>query len=823
MYTPYTITPRPTHGAAASQSVNRVVPSLLSRVAPSVAWFCLAASTVHGQDAVKNTEDGNAVSLEERNPAADGVRDLNSQWSRFGKPATSGARQLLGVSGANDKAEEGPTAPRKLSLARKAKTEFTNPEELFSKNGELKVVLEAGYAKNRIGEDPVYLRCFNGKLVGPTLRVKPGDKIRLTLRNTMAGERWQPNMMNTLNSFNTLNLHYHGLHVSPNGISDNVLIQVGPHETQEYVVDIPKDHTPGTYWYHPHRHGSTAGDVASSMSGTLIIEGGLDDIPEIKAAKDRVMVLNQIPYIYKNTLPDPNSTTTPPATKTFNLTAGVVEAKYAAYIFGPGQWATLGRYTTINGIQLPVIRMRPGQVERWRFVDSGQRETILLAFQPTTSKTGEVSPPPMNFQEIAVDGLALGKMIEKPEIELWPGYRSDVLVKAPMVKGEYILVDKEVSASNSISGTKKPLNYVARVIIDGEPEDMKLPTSEQMKGLRLPSIKDAEITGKQEAKYGILAVGNGVVFTIDGKSFDMETARQLQLNDVDEWTISTNNTVANGFVTHPFHIHVNPFEVTSIMAPLLDASGKPVKENGKFKLVEELKNGPEWRDTVKIPGNGYVKMRTRYTDFIGTFVQHCHILDHEDQGMMQLIDIVRKKGATASAGVPATPAIGSLAPDFALPDAQGKNHSLVEVAGKPAVVFFFKGHGCLHCAQQVAAFVEHYKAFKQKGIEVIGITSDDAATLKTALDEYPCPFTLLADPKGTAFAKFGCVTTSGLSHGTFTLDANRHVTWSTVGASPFVAVKELLSDTPPLTSTETAEIVGKKQAGVTSPVVPSQK
>lgn len=822
MYTPYTIVPRPTHGAAASQSMKRVVPSFLSRVVPSVAWFCLAASTVHGQDAVKNTADGNAVSLEERSPAANGVQELRSQWSRFGKPAASGASQLLGASAANDKAEEGPTAPRKLSLARKAKTEFTNPEELFSKNGELKVVLEAGYAKNRIGEDPVNLRCFNGKLVGPTLRVKPGDKIRLTLRNTMAGERWQPNMMNTLNSFNTLNLHYHGLHVSPNGISDNVLIQIGPHETQEYVVDIPKDHTPGTYWYHPHRHGSTAGDVASSMSGTLIIEGGLDEIPEIKAAKDRVMVLNQIPYIYKNTLPDPNSTTTPPATKTFNLPVGLVEAKFAAYIFGPGQWATLGRYTTINGIQLPVIHMRPGQVERWRFVDSGQRETILLAFQPITSKTSEVSPPPMNFQEIAVDGLALGKMIEKPEIELWPGYRSDVLVKAPMVKGEYILVDKEVSASNSISGTKKPLNYVARVIIDGEPQDMKLPTSEQMKGLRLPSIKDAEITGKQEAKYGILAVDSGVVFTIDGKSFDMETARQLQLNDVDEWTISTNNTVANGFVTHPFHIHVNPFEVTSIMAPLLDASGKPVKENGQYKLVEELKNGPEWRDTVKIPGNGYVKMRTRYTDFIGTFVQHCHILDHEDQGMMQLIDIVRKKGATASADVPATPAIGSLAPDFTLPDAKGKKHSLAEVEGKPAVVFFFKGHGCLHCAQQVAAFVEHHKAFKQKGIEVIGVTSDDVATLKTALGEYPCPFTLLADPKGTAFAKFGCVATGGLLHGTFTLDANRQVTWGTVGASPFVAVKELLNDTPPLTATETAEIVGKKQAGVTSPV-PSQK
>lgn len=788
-----------------SQSVKRTTPSLLSGVVPSAAWLCLALSPAHGQEGVKNTQDSNAVSLEERTSASGGVQELDAQWSRFAKPGASGA-QKLGALAATDR-EEGPTAPRKLSLARKAKSEFTNPQELVSKNGELKVVLEAGYAKNRIGEDPVYLRCFNGKLVGPTLRVKPGDKIRLTLRNTMPGERWQPNMMNAINSFNTTNLHYHGLHVSPNGISDNVLIQVGPHQTQEYVVDIPKDHTPGTYWYHPHRHGSTAGNVASSMSGTLIIEGGLDDIPEIKAAKDRVMVLNQIPYIYKNTLPDPNSKTTPPATKTFNLPEGVVEAGLAGYIFGPGQWPLLGRYTTINGTQLPVIRMRPGQVERWRLVDSGQRETILLAFQPITSKTSEVAPPPLTFQEIAVDGLALGKMIEKKEIELWPGYRSDVLVKAPMVKGEYILVDNEMDASNTMSGTQKPLNYVARVIIDGEPDDMKLPTSEQMTGLRLPSIKDSEITGKQQAQYGIQVVGGKTVFTIDNKPFDMETARNLQLNDVDEWTISTNNTVANGFVTHPFHIHVNPFEVTSIMATVLDSEGNPVQKNGQYKLVEQLTDGPVWRDTVKIPGNGYVKMRTRYTDFIGTFVQHCHILDHEDQGMMQLIDILRKRPKMA-AHLPNVPGVGSGAADFSLPDGNGKLHSLNEMQGKPVALFFFKGHGCLHCAQQVSAFIDHYEAFAEQGIEVVGVTSDTSDTLMRALAESPCPFTILADPQGVAFAKYGCVGSNGLLHGTFALNASHEVAWRTIGASPYLGVRDvmdLLASPGPKVSLQTSK------------------
>ncbi len=737
------------------------------------------------------------VDVKERQLAEKATANLRAKWVEVIKSAASRAATKPPVATPphlliNPEIEATLTPPRRQSLARNSKADFVEPDVVPSKDGRLALKLEAAYAHNRIGTDPVHLRAFNGKLVGPTIRAKPGDKLHLTVRNSMPPERWLPHMMNTLNSFNTMNMHYHGLHVSPNGISDNVLIQIGPDETQDYEIDLPANHTPGTYWYHPHRHGSTAGNVASGMSGALIIEGGLDDIPEIKAAKERVMVLNQIPYIYKNTFED--KSTTPPTVTKFDLKEGLIEVKYAGFIFGPGDWAKLGRYTTINGVQLPVIRMRPGQIERWRLVDSGQREVILLKIIPSPAAGGGTPPAPILFHEIAVDGLALGKMVETPTIELWPGYRSDVLVQAPQVAGEYLLIDDAVPASGTISGQNKPLNYVARIIIEGDPVTMEMPKNEQMAKLRLPSIKDGEITGQQEAKYGILLVGNNVVFTIDGKSFDMETARQLKLNDVDEWTIRSVNDV--GPVTHPFHIHVNPFEVTSIMAPAADDPGK---------LVEQLKDGPIWRDTVKIPGGGYVKMRTRYTDFIGTFVQHCHILDHEDQGMMQLIDIVDKAGKTAG-NTPAIPATGSTAASFTLPDAEGRIHSLQEFQGKPSVVFFFKGHGCLHCVLQVTAFIEHFEDFTKRGIQVIGVTSDDVETLKTALGSSPVPFTLLADPKGTAFAKFGCVDSDGLRHGTFALDALGRVNWRTVDSSPFLAVKELLEKTAPETKKGTAAV-----------------
>jgi FtsP/CotA-like multicopper oxidase with cupredoxin domain/peroxiredoxin len=744
----------------------------------------------------------NTVEVTERQESAEALSRLSEKSSAHYRSLTTRpqnrhtilrAPEILLSPEAEQEQEKSVEPPQRQSRARAARAEYTDPEAVYSKDGVLGLTLEAAYAHNKIGDDPVYLRSFNGKLVGPTMRVKPGDKLRITLKNSMAGERWTPNMMNSLNGFNSTNLHYHGLHVSPNGISDNVLIQVGPQETQQYEVNIPLDHTPGTYWYHPHRHGSTAGNVSSGMSGALIIEGGLDDIPAIKAARERVMVLNQIPYIYKNTLDDPNSKSDPPAKKKFDLKSGRIEVKYADYIFSPGDWAALGRYTTVNGVQLPVLHLRPGQIERWRIVDSGQREMIILKIIAAPQASAPALPG-INFREIAVDGLALGKMVETPTLELWPGYRSDVLVQAPTAPGEYYLIDDAMTAAGTMSGEDKPLSYVARIVIDGPPVVMSLPTDKQLEPLRLPSIKDNEITGQQKAQYGILLVGQKpnqkVVFTIDGKAFDMETARALKLNDVDEWTLRSVNDV--GLVTHPFHIHVNPFEVTSIMAPALGPDGKAILENGQPKLQEQLQSGPVWRDTVKIPGGGFVKMRTRYTDFIGTFVQHCHILDHEDQGMMQLIDIVKKLPKVA-ATLPNLPSVGSLAADFSLPDANGKLHSLKEMQDKPVALFFFKGHGCLHCAQQVSAFIDHYESFAEQGIEVIGVTSDSADILMRALADSPCPFTLLADPQGIAFAKYGCTGAGGLLHGTFALNANHEIEWRTIGASPYLGVQDLMA------------------------------
>ena len=147
----------------------------------------------------------------------------------------------------------------------------------------------------------------------------------------------------------------------------------------------------------------------------------------------------------------------------------------------------------------------------------------------------------------------------------------------------------------------------------------RLPTNDDVKAFRLPSIDPAAVTGQKSAIYTIDLTTNPISFKIDGVSYDENDPPQtLKLGKTEEWTVQ--GTVAN----HPFHIHVNPFEVISIVA----ADGTPIVTD------------PVWRDTILMPADGVVKFRTRYDTFTGKFVQHCHILDHEDQGMMQLLEII---------------------------------------------------------------------------------------------------------------------------------------------------------------------------------------
>jgi FtsP/CotA-like multicopper oxidase with cupredoxin domain len=405
--------------------------------------------------------------------------------------------------------------------------------------------------------------------------------------------------------------------LSPLGNSDNVTLRIQPQTSFDYEIAIPKDHPPGTFWYHAHVHGSTALQVSSGMAGAIIIEGGLDAVPQIAAAASQILMFQQIAYDEEGKLENYDH-------------------------FGPDEWPDSDRRTTINGQIVPRIDMQPGEVQRWRMIHGGVRETLLPTFvswpdeidlaavEQLDSAALSALPEAAKFHEIAVDGLALGRIDAWSSIELQPGYRSDVLIKAPQESGSYALIDAASGPEASLLGDEEEGRILAFIRVDGAAIDMPLPTDAEVADL-LPHqpILDAELTGRpQEVRMEIgrrLCDDDGVCketcnegdegcavrFMVNDRPFSETRDRALELGTAAEWTLAT--------AGHPFHIHVNPFQV---------------ERNGPDGQSQTV-----WKDTLFIK-SGVAKVRTRYERFIGTFVLHCHILDHEDQGMMELVTIV---------------------------------------------------------------------------------------------------------------------------------------------------------------------------------------
>ncbi|WP_157871972.1 multicopper oxidase family protein [Gloeothece verrucosa] len=318
----------------------------------------------------------------------------------------------------------------------------------------------------------------------------------------------------------------------------------------------------------------------------------------------------------------------------------------------------------------------------------------------------ELDKPPIPFHVIANDGLTRSKARETNESILQGGYRIDALVVFPKA-GSYCVVDDQTQASGSISQNPEQVQLLAKVKVDQPTttshdilSNLAKPTNSQesiihrylkkrliesaklafrgevkevvIKNLKdelslspfiwYPDIEENEVTGHQELAFYIdtnnankvlFEVSNGIRTRFNPQPYDPKRIdRQLELDGVDEWTLQSY------FGSHPFHIHVNPFQIVKI----LDPTGKDVTAEGKLDNLERGKNNqqiidPEyagfkgvWKDTLWIKslnsptsprGGAYtIVVRTRYKRYIGEFVLHCHILDHEDQGMMENVNIV---------------------------------------------------------------------------------------------------------------------------------------------------------------------------------------
>lgn len=554
--------------------------------------------------------------------------------------------------------------------------------------------------------------------VAPTLEATPGSTVRVFIRNLLAPEKDCPGHradINVPHCFNSTNLHSHGLWVSPAGISDNVLRTLPPNKdfTYEYEYNIPLDHPAGTFWYHPHLHGSTAIQVASGMAGALIVTGtriprrdlttgGIlpGDVDVLMRAggaaiPDNVFVLQQIQYICRDPDAPPGPSGLKPSKKnpdgTWRCDKGDVGVLDGYDVFG-GSWKPSGRFTTVNGETMGLLnqRARVGIPERWRFIHAGVGDTIKVSIRKRRegakaldfSKIGALSQDRIIEEqcapaseavpqfEIAADGLTRTRAVERTGTVLQPGYRSDVLV-AFEGAGSYCVIDETVNVTQSgVQGSSDRRQLLFLVDVDPFTGPVRpartqlaamlstaadaLPIADRalkariVEGLKTDldlwaftpheSLEKATIDTRQTLFFSLRnpatlpTPGPAIGHSADKlRRFDPEDfKRTLVLGNTDEWELAVDpkDTILIG---HPFHIHVNPFEVMSVMKDGVDQTGVAASQYFGMKGV--------FKDTVFVEPGVVVKMRTHYRRYVGDFVLHCHILNHEDAGMMEMVRI----------------------------------------------------------------------------------------------------------------------------------------------------------------------------------------
>lgn len=617
---------------------------------------------------------------------------------------------------------------REQALARDVS--FVTPQTIHPASDGTTVVLEVKEAVNTFNGVRLRHRSYNGGLVGPIIRVKSGATLRVRLENHLDAEPPSTGHgENVPHGFNTTNLHTHGLHVSPESPADDVFREVAPGGYCNFEFEIPVKHPAGTFWYHAHKHGSTAYQLASGMAGALIVDGGLDDVPEIQRAEEKIMVLQQ--FVYRENTSEP---------------ATVNPDDVYKQLVAP--------QTAINGQVTPTIVMQPGEVQRWRLIHGGIGDPLTLKLDG------------IPLHEIALDGLALGTRVERSSVELFPGQRCDVLIKAPAEKKSYLMTTEVKDLRRSFRKRIVESSNVLKLVVTGSAKEMALPTPESLASFA--PFKDSDVPNNDQlAGHRTLRFKLGETdFLINDEPFNANEIKQtIRLDTAEEWKIVGE---AGG---HPFHIHVNPFAVQ-----LPEGDPSP--------------NRWVWRDTFFVQDNDSISIRSWFRDFTGKTVLHCHILDHEDQGMMQAIRIVDQSApVTANESSP-------ISPDWSLAAPEGSQISSESLCGRMALVVLHRGFACEHCAQQIKLIADRHQDLIEAGLTIVAISPElpAAQELKSLKERWKISFSLLQDPDLGVFSKFGCLAKDGSPlHGAFLITPTKTIAARFVGPEPVTNLDPLLT------------------------------
>jgi FtsP/CotA-like multicopper oxidase with cupredoxin domain len=535
----------------------------------------------------------------------------------------------------------------------------SQPRDVESRVGVLK--LDLLLRSYRSPDGSVRYCYLSGDAQSPTLRLHPGDLLELRLKNELTdldpapaampgmtmkpvGRGADPHHSDPCNSGAmtgvSTNLHFHGLTVPARCHEDEVLktsIQPGD-PPFEYRFRIPKDEPPGLYWYHPHIHGFSSRQVLGGSSGALIIEGIERAVPQVAGLPERVLVIRDQDLLNPDAPPSKSEPVVPrtlidrDGDSANNGTGFGRPAKDLSINFVPVPWPD---YPPAR------IQMKPGARELWRVLNASAITYLNLALI--------YGRAPQQIGLVGIDGVPMGRS-GRTEPVTWadhigvpPGARVEFIVNAPGEGVPAMFVTRTVDTGQG--GENDPNRALASIVaapdatepraLPASPTPLPAATSPWLGDIQPVRVRRLYFSEKLDNPNDPNSATTFYI-TVDGqtpKAFDPADPPDIvaQQGDVEDWIIENRSTEL-----HAFHIHQLHFM-------LVAWNGVPVNE-------------PFLRDTVNVPYfNGRmlqypsvrVRMDFRDPDTVGTFVYHCHLLEHEDAGMMGTIRIDPRPGAIA--------------------------------------------------------------------------------------------------------------------------------------------------------------------------------
>ena len=464
-----------------------------------------------------------------------------------------------------------------LELRGKPTGSLPNPPALRAKNGTLSLTLHAAVAN---GKNSFY---FNGQPNAPTLRLAPGDRLKINYINDLPAKPAESCLAGPC--MDMTNLHFHGLTVSPDAPQDDVLTMMAmPGKTLRYTVQIPKNHPPGLYWYHTHPHGESYRQALDGMSGALVIEGIESYFPALTGMPERVLIVRG-----RSVKEDPEAAD---LKQRVDLSSEVCGSEHE----------TPDEVMTVNGSLRPEIEIAPGERQFWRIANASADRYVDLELEG------------QSFEIVAMDG--------EPIARHDPAHRTRVSGRVLLPPAGRL----EAIVSGPAAGTGRLVTHCVDTGPDGDPNPAMVladivPHSGAGSATKIsetsvkPALNTVDLAAEEKAapRFTVTFTEDKNGFYINGDKFTPDAAPMVRakVGSYQHWKI-VNATRE----LHPMHIHQVHFLAYA-------ENDRPLGD-------------PLWLDTVNVPYGGSVDVIMDFTDPIirGMSVFHCHLLNHEDKGMM---------------------------------------------------------------------------------------------------------------------------------------------------------------------------------------------